>query len=107
MELDVIVGLAETLTIVGGIIYAIVQIRHSHRQRSRESALQLLHSFQTPEFHQAVTIVANLPEGLSKKEIEKKLGDKIPVIDISFPEQGFTCIGTNRLKRTTNISSYL
>lgn len=84
MDLNVIVGLAETLTIAGGVIFAIAQIRNSSRQRSRESALQLLHSFQTPEFHEAVTIVADLPEGLSKKEIEKRIGDKMTCVLVMF-----------------------
>jgi hypothetical protein len=84
MDLDIFVSLAETLTILGGVLFAIVQIRNSNRQRARESALQLLHSFQTPEFHQAVTIMADLPEGLSKKELEKRIGDNMISIYVMF-----------------------
>ena len=84
MEIDVLIGLAETFTIVGGVIYAIAQIRNGNRQRARESALQMLHSFQTPEFHQAVTILVDLPEGLSKKELEQRLGDKMTSLYVMF-----------------------
>jgi len=84
MDLNILVGLAETFAIVVGLIFAIVQIRISNRQRSRESALQLMHSFQTPEFFQAVSILVDLPEGLSKKEIEKLLGDKMTSLLVLF-----------------------
>jgi len=84
MDLGIIVNIAETFTILGGVLFAIVQIRNSNRQRTRESALQLLHSFQTPEFHEAVTIVVDLPEGLSKKELEKRIGDNMTCIFVMF-----------------------
>ena len=46
-----------TVFIVVGGILALLQLRQTHKQRSRESALQMLHSFQTPEFLTAVNIV--------------------------------------------------
>jgi hypothetical protein len=49
----------------------------THKQRSRESALQMLDSFQTPEFLAAVNMVFDLPEGLSKEDVEQRLGDKV------------------------------
>src|SRR5262249_14818904 len=58
-------------------IFAGVQLRHLYKQRMRDSALQMLQSFQTAEFTEAVDIVFNLPEGLSRKQIEERLGDKI------------------------------
>jgi hypothetical protein len=36
--------------ILAGVVFAGVQLRQFNKQRARESALQLLHSFQTPEF---------------------------------------------------------
>jgi hypothetical protein len=84
MNVDILIGLAETIAIISGLIFAIVQIRTSNNQRSRESAYQLLNSFQTPEFHQAVTILVDLPEGLSKEEIEEKLADKMICMYVMF-----------------------
>lgn len=55
-----------------------------HKQRARESALQMLHSFRTPEFLTAVDIVFELPEGLSKKAIEERLGDRITCLLVLF-----------------------
>ena len=84
MDLDILIGLAETLAIVSGLLFAFMQIRVSRKQRSRESALQLLHSFQTPEFHQAVSILVDLPEGLSKEEIEARLGEYMTCLLVLF-----------------------
>lgn len=66
-----------TVFIVVGGILALLQLRQTHKQRSRESALQMLHSFQTPEFLTAVNIVFDLPDGLSKEGVEQRLGDRV------------------------------
>lgn len=44
----------------------------------------MLHSFQTPEFLGAVNIVFDLPEGLTKTQIENRLGDKMTSILVMF-----------------------
>ena len=39
--------------------------------------MQLLHSFQTPHFMEALDVVFNLPDGLSKVEIEERVGGRM------------------------------
>jgi len=80
MDVNTLLGLISTFAIVVGLLFAGVQLRILNKQRSRESALQLLHSIQTPDFPEAVNILVDLPEGLSKKEIEERLGDKIKCV---------------------------
>jgi hypothetical protein len=75
MNLKLWLDAVTTAFIVVGGILALLQLRQAHKQRSRESALQMLHSFQTPEFLTAVNLVFELPEGLSKEDIEQRLGD--------------------------------
>ena len=77
MSLQMWLDTVTTVFIVVGGILALIQLRQTHKQRSRESALQMLHSFQTPEFLTAVNIVFDLPDGLSKADIEHRLGDKV------------------------------
>ncbi len=84
MNLTILLNLISTLSIVAGVVFAVVQLRHLNKQRARESALQMLHSFQTPEFLNAVNIVFDLPEGLSRKEIEKRLGDRMTSVLVMF-----------------------
>jgi hypothetical protein len=84
MLFSTILNLVTALALVATGIFAGVQIRHLQRQRSREYVMQLLHSFQTPEFQIALHQLVDFPEGLSKKEIEEKLGDKLPAMYVMF-----------------------
>jgi len=83
-DLKMVLDLVTTAFIVVGGIIALLQLRQGQRRRSREAALQMLHSFQTPEFLAAVNIVFELPEGLSKREIEERLGHKIACLLMMF-----------------------
>jgi hypothetical protein len=71
-----LLSLVSTLAIVAAGVFAGIQVRQLNRQRERDSALQLIHSFQTPEFVNAVDIVFDLPEGPSKSDLEGRLGSK-------------------------------
>jgi len=84
MDINSIFGLVSTVAIVVGLFFAGVQLRILNKQREGETATQLLHSFQTPEFHEAVSILVDLPEGLSKDEIEDRLGDKMTCMRVLF-----------------------
>ena len=84
MTLKTVLDLVTTVFIVVGGILALLQLRQGQKQRTREAALQMLHSFQTPEFLTAVNIVFELPDGLSKHEIEERLGDKISSLLMMF-----------------------
>lgn len=42
--------------------------------------MELLHSFQTPDFAKAVTIVYRMPDGLSRDEIEQLIGEDLPLV---------------------------
>lgn len=84
MDVNTFLGLVSTFAIVVGLIFTGVQLRILNKQRQGESAMQLLHSFQTPEFHNAVNILVDLPEGLSKKQIEERLGDKMTYMLVLF-----------------------
>lgn len=40
----------------------------------------MLHAFQTPEFVKALVLVYRLPDGLSKREIEDRLGEDLHLV---------------------------
>ena len=84
MDFRTLLSLFSTSAIVAGGIFAAVQLRQFNRQRARESMLQMVHSFRTPEFLKAVNIVFDLPEGLSRKQIEERLGDNITSVLVMF-----------------------
>jgi hypothetical protein len=84
MTVDTIINFISAVSIIVGIIFAVIHTRQYAKQRARESALQLLHSYQTPEFQYAVNLIVDLPEGLSKKEVEDLLGDKLTSLLVMF-----------------------
>lgn len=84
MTLPELLSLVSTLAIVAAGVFAGMQVRQLNRQRARDSALQLSHSFQTPEFVNAVNIVFELPDGLSKAEIDSRLGAELTNVWVMF-----------------------
>ena len=70
MNLSTILELISTTSIAAAGIFAGVQLIQLKRQRTRESAIQMLQAAQTPQFMDAVNILFNMPEDLTKKQIE-------------------------------------
>jgi hypothetical protein len=82
MEFAIVLSVVQMVAILAGGIFAGVQLRSLSRQRERESALQLLHSFQTREFMTGLELILNCREGMSKREIEEFAGDKIVSVTV-------------------------
>lgn len=80
MSVEVAFQIIESLAVVIGVGFAIVQVRQHRREKRREAALVLMHSFQTPSFAEAMNLVYNLPDGLSKEQIENLLGEKFHLV---------------------------
>ena len=80
MDLTTAVDLLSGLAVIGGVGWAIVQLRQYRQTRRRELSLELLRAFQTPDFAKALQFVYALPEGLSKEEIERRAGDDMHIV---------------------------
>jgi len=80
MSVEVAFQVIESLAVVFAVGFAIVQVRQYRRGKHRETALELMHSFQTPSFAEAMNLVYNLPDGLSREEIENLLGEKFHLV---------------------------
>lgn len=68
------------MAVIGGVIFAVIQLRQYREGRQREVALELLHSFQTVEFPTAIHLIDNLQVGLSKKEVQDRMGEEFGLI---------------------------
>jgi hypothetical protein len=77
---EIVLQALETAAVVTGIGFAIVQVRQYRRDRRRAAAVELLHSFQTPAFAEALNLVYNLPDGLSRDEIERRLEGRFHLV---------------------------
>jgi hypothetical protein len=75
MSLTAIVDLITAAALVFGVVFGAVQLRHLRDQRRVQSDLELLHSYQTPEFVRGFILSWRLPEGLPMQEIESRLGE--------------------------------
>ena len=75
MSLEELFAGIEAVAVVIGVGFAMVQVRQYRREKRREAAMELLHSFETPSFARGLTLIYGLPDGLGKAEIEARLGD--------------------------------
>jgi hypothetical protein len=77
MDTSLIFDILTMVLVLAGAIFAGLEIRHMNRAREHANMLALISSFTSPEFNQALLYVFEMPEGLSKKEVEKHLGSDI------------------------------
>ena len=57
------------LVVVGGLIFAIMQMRNIRQQRRELAAIELFRFFANPEFNKAYERILKLPDGLGAEEI--------------------------------------
>ena len=77
-ELTTIANLAEiigTIIVIGGIAFAIMQIRIFSRQRLEAAAIEVIRSWQSPEFTRASNKIQQLPDGISSAELRVHSSD--------------------------------
>jgi hypothetical protein len=73
MEPDIILNVVTTLTVLGGLLFAIFEVQNMRARRRQSAALALVRSYQTPEFSNAIVKTLNIPNGLTRKEVEGQL----------------------------------
>lgn len=80
-----LVGVAEVVSaiaVIFGFGFAFMEVRRYRHRRIRESMLELVKSYQTLEFAVALHRLVDLPDGISKQELEKHLGDDLRFISL-------------------------
>ena len=80
MTLTVFLQAVATATFVAGVIFTVVQLRHARRARDREAALEMLRLIHTPDFAKALRLMYDLPPGLSRDEVERRMGDDMHLV---------------------------
>ena len=73
--LQTLANLAEivgVLIVVGGLFFALLQMRQTRQQRRELAAIELFRFFGNPEFNRAYETVLKLPDGLTTAEIEAR-----------------------------------
>jgi hypothetical protein len=80
MSLSDLVNTITLVTLIAGMVFALIQLRQYREARQREAALEFLRSFQSLQMTTALRLVFDLPSGLSGEEIERALADHMDLI---------------------------
>jgi len=59
------------IIVIGGIFFAVVQVRQTRQQRRELAAIELFRSFGSPQFTAAYQMVLHFPDDLSASEIKQ------------------------------------
>ncbi len=77
-DLSRLANMAEILSaiiVVGGIIFAVIQMRQTRQQRRELAAIELFRSFGSPAFADAYRNVLHYPDALNAKQLKEKYPD--------------------------------
>jgi hypothetical protein len=67
-----IADLVKAVVVVSGIVFGVIQIRQYQQQRKDIAAVQLVNSFQNPEFNKALRRVWSLPDHAAMTELRAR-----------------------------------
>ena len=63
------------VVVIGGIIFAVIQMRQTRQQRRERAAIELFRSFGSPAFNDAYRTVLHYPDGLTAKQLQQEYPD--------------------------------
>jgi hypothetical protein len=69
-----------TGTFVAGAVFTMVQLRLGRLAREREVALQIVQIIHVPEFARALRLMYDLEAGLSREQVQQRLGADMDVV---------------------------
>ena len=75
MDLMTIVNIARivsSVVVISGVIFGIIQIRQYQQQRQDVAAVQLVNSFQSPDFNKSLRKVWSLPDAATWQELQER-----------------------------------
>ena len=78
-NLSTLANMAEILgviIVIGGLFFAVLQMRQIRQQRRELAAIELFRFFGNPKFTAAYQMVLHLPDGLSAEDIRTKLANQ-------------------------------
>lgn len=87
LDLTTLANLAEiigAIIVIGGMAFAVVQIREFKRQRRETAAIELARSFQNPQFAHAVLLVLSLPPSCSAEKLRSRPEREEAAMLVSF-----------------------
>ena len=86
MELGTLADLAEifgALVVIGGVVFAVIQIQLYRRQRVEAAAIETMHSFASNQFIEGFHLLSALPDDISMEELRQR-GPEYEVIAMNL-----------------------
>ena len=80
MSVPFFLDLVSTVTLMAGVVFAMVQVRDFRLAKQRESALELFRTLQTRDFAAAIHLVISLPDGLGDEELKPYLSGQMDLL---------------------------
>lgn len=65
----------QTVAVVVGVVFGLIQLRQLRIQREVQAGIELLQPLQAPESAEALLLLHGLPDNLGGEELRKRLGD--------------------------------
>lgn len=69
VDVGTLANLATALTLVGGLIFGVIQVRHARQQRQDAVVLAIMQTLQTPEVARPARAIMNLPPDVATERI--------------------------------------
>lgn len=91
LMLEIVLQSLELGIVTVGVVGGLYQLRLMRTTRERESALELLRSFMSPEVSRAMNTLFSLPDGLNLAGLKRAAGDRYD--DIYYVSTAFESIG--------------
>jgi hypothetical protein len=99
-DLNTLANLAEILgviIVIGGLAFAVIQIREFRRQRTEAAALDIARSFHKPDFAHAVLLVVSLPAGCSSAQLRSTKEQQDAAMLVSLTLESFAIMVHRRI----------
>jgi len=74
MTLQLALDIAQTLAVIVGVAFGLIQLRQLNVQRETQAGIELLRPLQAPDIAEAMMLVHSLPDNLTGDELRRRLG---------------------------------
>lgn len=96
-DLGILANLATALAVLVALAIGLVQIRQFNTKRREQAAIELVHTIQTEDFHQALEVVMHLPEDITPQQIEAREDLKRAVNTVGYAVETFGVLVYQRI----------
>jgi hypothetical protein len=65
-------NIASTLTLIGALVFAALQVRVANRMRAEQAALAIVEAVQSEGWSHSLSVIIHLPDGITPEQIDER-----------------------------------